>query len=382
MTDLFESPPMQQGTPTRQSRSSHRERRAAKRRARRRRRAALVVILTLGLVGAAGYYVLSNAESIFGFRNPAVAASDFDGPGGEPVDVLIEPGSTGTAMGQALVEAGVVASTRAFVDAYEATPGAGGIQSGTHTMLTEMRAADAVALLVANESRVELRLTIPEGYTQDQVIDRAVAVTAFTREQFEEALADPEALGLPDAADGDVEGWLFPATYVLQPDDTAVDIIANMVSQTKDVLDAEGVPEGDRQEVLIKASLIEREAKFAPDRPMMARAIENRLEDGMRLEIDAAVAYGLGIPGTELTRADTEDESNPYNTYRHAGLPPGPIASPGQESIAAVMNPADGTWIFWSAVNLDTGETKFATTFDEHQSNVAELRQWQRENEG
>src|SRR5690606_10260116 len=112
---------------------------------------------------------------------------------------------------------------------------------------------------------------------------------------------------------------------------------------------------------------------------MMARAIQNRIDKNMRLEIDAAIAYGLNKPGTELTRTDL-DTDGPYNLRMRAGLPPTPIASPSADSIHAVMNPADGPWIFWCTVNLDTGETRFTDNYDEHRANVAELRAWEEAN--
>jgi UPF0755 protein len=384
VTDLFERPTVQgDQQPARSSRSAERARRAAKKRkARRRRRAAIVVLVSLLVVGGAGYVISQNVTSLFGFDNP-LEAKDFEGPGTEPVDVTIEPGSTGRDMGAALVDAGVVASAAAFVDAFEANGNAGTIQPGTHTLLQGMPAKDAVARLVANDSRVETKITIPEGWTVQQVLDRASSVTGIPIEEFETAMGDTAATGLPAEANGNYEGWLFPTTYVLEPDETtATGIIARMVGQTVMKLDEAGVPPADRETVLIKASLIEREAKYAPDRPMMAQAIDNRLEAGMPLEIDAAVAYGLDKPGTELTRADLDDASNPFNTYEHKGLPPSPIASPGSESVAAVLNPEPGTWIFWTAVNLETGETRFATTYAEHQTNVAELRAWQEANGG
>ena len=384
MTDLFDRPTMQGEQPlTRSSRAEQRARRAAKKRkARRRRRAAVVVLVSLLVVGGAGYVVYSNAPGLLGFANP-LEAKDYDGPGTDPVDVTIEPGSTGRDMGAVLYDAGVVASTAAFVQAFEANGEAGTIQAGTHTLLEGMSAKDAVARLVANDSRVETKITIPEGWTVDQTLERASSVTGISVEEFEAAMEDTEATGLPAEADGNYEGWLYPTTYVLEPDETtAAGVLQRMVAQTILTLEEAGVAPEDRETVLIKASLIEREAKFAPDRPKMARAIENRLDDGMALQIDAAVAYGLGKPGTELSRADTQDPDNPYNTYVHKGLPPGPIAAPGAESVAAVLDPEPGDWIFWVAVNLETGETKFAATWDEHQRNVAELRQWEAENGG
>src|SRR5665647_2211466 len=125
--------------------------------------------------------------------------------------------------------------------------------------------------------------------------------------------------------------------------------------------------------------------KFSPGTEstlIMARAIQNRLDIDMKLDIDASVAYGLNKSGTELTTADLADATNPYNTYLHPGLPPGPIASPGEASIDAVLHPADGPWKFWVTINLDTKETRFAETFDEQLQNQELLREWQAANGG
>ena len=101
----------------------------------------------------------------------------------------------------------------------------------------------------------------------------------------------------------------------------------------------------------------------------------------MKLDIDASLAYGLGKPGTGLTNADKESDS-PFNLYRVTGLPPSPIASPGEESITAVLNPTPGDWLFWVAINLDTGETLFANNLADHDANVLKLREWQAANPG
>jgi UPF0755 protein len=383
VTDLFDRPSVRGEEHVGSSRAEHRAQRAAKRRKqRRRRRAAIVVLVSLLVVGGAGYAIYANVPDLLGFDNP-LEAKDYEGPGTDPVDVTIEAGSTGRDMGAVLYDAGVVASTAAFVEAFERNGEAGTIQPGTHTLLTGMRAEDAVARLVANDSRVETRITIPEGWTVAQTLERAASVTGIPVEEFRAAMEDTAATGLPAEAGGNYEGWLAPTTYVLQPDEvSATGVLQRMVAQTVLELDEAGVAPADRETVLIKASLIEREAKYAPDRPRMARAIENRLADGMALQIDAAVAFGLGKAGTELTREDTQNPDNPYNTYVHKGLPPGPIAAPGTESIQAVLDPEPGDWIFWVAVNLETGETKFAATWDEHQQNVAELRRWEAEHAG
>jgi UPF0755 protein len=330
------------------------------------------------MVGGAGYAVWLNLESLTGLSNP-LASKDFPGPGGDQVDVEIPEGATGTAMGEALYDAGVVASVSAFTAAFEANPDSVLIRPGTHTMLEEMPASDAVALLVKNDT-VDLQLTIPEGYTADQIVERAVQVSGLPAKEFRAALKDPAEIGLPKQARGKVEGWLYPDTYMLEPDDTAAGLLSQMVERTKGLLQEKGVPARQWQTVLTKASLVEREGLHSDDKPKIARAIENRLDDDMRLEIDASLAYGAGKPGTELTKADRDNTKNPYNTYRHSGLPPGPIASPGEVSVDAVLNPTPGNWKFWVTVNLDTGETKFADDFEEHQRNVQELRDWEAAN--
>ncbi|GAA4712063.1 UPF0755 protein [Promicromonospora umidemergens] len=334
-----------------------------------------MLLVALVLVGGSGYAVWMNLESLTGLTNP-LESKDFAGPGGDPVDVEIPEGATGTAMGESLYEAGVVASVSAFAKAFEANPDSVLIRPGTHTMLEEMPAQDAVALLVKNDT-VDLRLTLPEGYTVEQIVDRAVQVTGLPAKDFRAALKDPAELGIPKQADGEVEGWLYPDTYVLKPDDTAVSLLSQMVGRTTAMLGKKDVPASGWQAVLTKASLVEREGLHAEDKPKIARAIENRLDDDTFLEIDAAVAYGAGKPGTELTRDDLNDAKNRYNTYEHTGLPPGPIANPGEVAIDAVLNPAPGDWKFWVTVNLDTGETKFAEDFEEHQRYVQELRDWQ-----
>src|SRR5690606_4158554 len=192
----------------------------------------------------------------------------------------------------------------------------------------------------------ESRVTAREGLRVERVVERLASVTGRPLEEVEAAAADPAALGLPAEAGGLLEGWLFPATYTFEPGTEPQVMLAAMVAKTISVLDQQGVPEGERQEVLIKASLVEREAKHDEDRPKMARAIENRLLRGMLLQIDASVAYGLGKSGMDLTRADL-DTPGPYNTYTETGLPPGPIANPGLPSIQAVLDPEPGPWLFW-----------------------------------
>ncbi|WP_159796952.1 endolytic transglycosylase MltG [Puerhibacterium puerhi] len=376
MTDLFEPPALQQPVPSR--RSAARQRAAAKRRRRRRRRTALVVVACLLVVGAVGYVTWGNVSGLL--SNPfSREAEDFPGPGDQAVEVEIPAGATGAEMGQVLKDAGVVASVEAFKQAFGENPQAAGIQPGVYQLLTEMKASDAVAALAKNE-KLETRVTIPEGFTAEQVLERIASVTTISRADLDAAVADPTSIGLPAEADGTVEGWLSPATYTVQPDDTAQTLLSQMVARTVSELDELGVAAEDRHEVLTEASIVEREA---PDdyRGQVARVIDNRLERGEPLGMDAIDAYGLRKPASEITRDEFNDPDLPYASRVHQGLPPTPIGNPGRASIEAVVHPPAGDWLWYVTVNLDTGETKFTDNYDEFQQLKQEYQEWQ-ENQG
>ncbi len=363
-------------------RRGDRQQRDRRRRSRRRKNitALVIVAVVLGGIGVAVWKF--GMPLIEDLRGPSESsAQDYPGPGESPVDVTIPAGATGADMAAILLEQDVVASTRAFTLAFAANPDAPGIQPGTYRLMTKMRAVEAVAALVNTENRMVTRVTVIEGWTLQQILDKLSSTTGIPIEDFQTAMTDVAATGLPAEAGGRYEGWLFPATYEFQPGQTPTEMVATMVAQTVSVLDARGVPADQRQAVLIKASLVERESPGGDASAMIARAIENRLAINKALEIDAAVAYGAGISGLDITEG-VKDVDTPYNLYMHTGLPPTPIASPGAAAIDAVLAPADGPWMFWVTINLDTGETRFAETFDEHKANVALLREWQAENGG
>ena len=375
-----EEPPQPSGRGRRPSRADR-----DRRRKQRRRRTAISLVIALIALGAAAWAVKTYVIPSFAdlsFSREEEPAADFPGPGHGSVDVVIPEGATGAQMAEVLVQQGVVQTVKAFTDAFAADPGASSIQPGTYRLLQEMRAADVVAALQNPANRVQTRVTIPEGLRVSQILERLSSVTALPIADFEAALADTAATGLPAEAGGSYEGWLFPATYTWEPGTTPTQMIADMIAEMVRVLDERGVAPENRQAVLTKASLVERESPNAETSPMMARAIENRLAIDMPLQIDAAVAYGLNKSGTELTLDDISPEAkeNPYNTYAHPGLPPTPIASPGAASIDAVLSPAEGPWKFWVTINLDTGETRFAESYDEHLQNEELLREWQAAN--
>lgn len=372
--------------PPRRSRSYDRARVAEERRSSRRR-AVVAVIVSLAMLLGAGYVVVELLGwTPFGSGGQADQASqgpsvyDYPGPGRPSATVTISAGDTGASMGAALVAAGVVATQDAFVEAFAANPDAGKIQPGTYSLLLEMKASDAVLALLNPAARISMKVTIPEGYTVKQIVTRINEVTGISVDELNAAVADPASFGLPAEAKGNPEGWLAPSTYQVEPGAAATSVLSQMVQQTIAVLNAKGVAQDQWFTVLTKASLIEKEAGRAEDRPPMARAIENRLEQGWTLGIDASVAYGLGKSGLDLTKEDTQDASNPYNTYKHKGLPPSPISAPGAASIDAVLAPAAGSWMFWCTVNFETKETVFSVTQAEQDQCVAQMKAWLQSN--
>jgi len=369
--------PVPQQEPPRRSRA--RDRQHAARLKSQHRRSRVVAIVVCLLLAAGAIYVGWSVFGNHGGGGADAAVQDYPGPGAyPPATVVINSGDTGAAMAVTLKDAGVVATEKAFRDAFAANPDASKIQPGTYSLLKEQRAADAVTALLNPANRVSMKVTIPEGYTVKQIVQRVNEVTLIPVDDLNAALKDPAAIGLPAEAGGNAEGWLFPSTYQIEPKATAASVLKQMSAQTVKVLTAKGVPQDQWKTVLTKASLVEREAGRPEDQAPMARVIENRLAQDMALQIDATTSYGLGQT-TAPTTAQNNDASNPYSTYAHTGLPPTPIASPGESAIDAVLNPADGKWMFWQLVDPSTKETKFEETFAQHTADVAQLAQWLRD---
>ena len=160
-------------------------------------------------------------------------------------------------------------------------------------------------------------------------------------------------------------------------------VLQVMVDRTRSSLAAAGVAAADEHRVLTIASLIQREAgSNLDDFAKVSRVIQNRLDSNMKLQFDSTSHYGWQWRHGEReegsvfsTQAELDDD-NPYNTYVHTGLPPGPIGSPGDDAIAAALNPAPGDWVYFVTVNLDTGETAFSVTGAEHNAAVKQLQNW------
>lgn len=369
MSQLFEKLPDSQGKNKAGLRATQRRKRGL--------RTAVVTFVAVVLLVMSAVVALPHVQSLLSLDRPS--AQDYEGEGSGEVIVTIPEGSTGRDIAAILVEADVVASERAFVDAFQADRRASSIQAGSYRMKSKMSAVAALASLLDPGSRAELNVTIPEGFTLQQVTDRLVNVMGYDAAEIEAALADPEGLGLTAEANGNVEGWLSPVTYSFAPDTTAKEALSTMVSKRVSELRSSGIPQEKWARTIIVASIVEREVNWPDYYAQVARVIENRLNDSGqvngRLQMDSTVLYGVGKSGGVPSREDLAHD-NPYNTYLHAGLPPTAISNPSIEVIEASAKPPAGDWLYFVTVNLDTGETKFASSLDEHNANVEELRQW------
>ena len=356
------------------------------RRQRKRRRhwlTSLVIVITLAAVGVLGYKAIGIMRDA---SAQATHAEDYKGNGEGEVTVTIPEGASGLDIGDILQEKGVVASGKAFTNAVKNNPKGDTIQPGTYKLKKKMSANAALQALLDPETKGDHTLTVSAGHTKQIVKDRLKQVGNFTDEQIEAAFADTAGIGLPAEAGGNVEGWLAPGTYDVTEKATPKDLVKQMVSRTVTQLKDLKVPKEDYHAVLTKASIIEREVNDSRYYGQVARVIENRLaqtsgETHGLLQMDSTVQYGLGRFGGIPNSTELADSNNAYNTYVHQGLPPGPIGSPSEEAIKAVLNPPAGSWLYFVTVNLETGETLFSSTSEEQKANTKKLDEYCKKNE-
>jgi UPF0755 protein len=323
-----------------------------------RRRSPLAVILSLLVLASLVAGIFFGGRALIGLVNPG--GEDFTGQGAGTVDVHVSSGDTLSDIARTLVAEGVIASPGPFVDAAETEPAATGIQPGVYELRSQMSGQAALDLLLDPASRMISRVTIPEGFTVRAVLDRLAQATGRPLAEFEAAVADPAALGLPAYAGGQLEGYLFPATYEFEPDDTPVDMLREMVGQFTAAagrlqLEQHAAAAGRTPaEIVTVASMVQSETRLDEERADVAQVVYNRLGQGIPLGIDAALAYGLGKNGNDLTVTDLQTDS-PYNTRTRAGLPPTPISSPGEASLEAALAPSPGNLLYYVLEDADGG---------------------------
>ncbi|HEX6150189.1 endolytic transglycosylase MltG [Nocardioides sp.] len=346
----------------------------------------IAVLVALGLIVGGFYFAVTKGVDFV--RDQFADPADYPGPGKGKVVFQVESGDSVAEMGRGLKSAGVVASVQAFLNAANAEPRSSSIQVGFYQFKREMAAADALEVLIDPENILRETVTVPEGLRVVDIVEVLAKETDFTKKQFQKVLDNPDQLGLPDYAEGNPEGYLFPSTYDIGPDATPKSILVAMVDRweraAKDAnLEAAAAELGyTPHELMTVASLVEAEASRKQDRGKVARVIYNRIENPGtagtvgKLQIDATINFALGRDlGFAITPEDRNYDS-PYNTYVAVGLPPGPIEAPGDAAIAAAAHPTEGDWYYYVTVNLRTGETKFAETYEEFLTYDAEFDEY------
>ncbi|MFF3500441.1 endolytic transglycosylase MltG [Streptomyces sp. NPDC003247] len=237
--------------------------------------------------------------------------------------------------------------------------------------------AVAVPLLIpdSHEEKRPTSLVIPEGWRANQIysaVDKALALPAGTTRK-----TVPTAnLRLPVDAEGNPEGYLFPATYPLDRKPTPQGLLTRMVDAANAKFNGAPIAAGAQRnamnvyQAVTIASIVQAEAATKADMGKVARVVFNRLERGMPLQMDSTVNYALNRFSVNTTERDTRIES-PYNSYQRMGLPPTPIDSPGGDAMRAAINPVPGDWLYF--VTVKPGDTRFTSDYAEHQRNVAEF---------
>lgn len=383
------------------SRESGKVRRRGRPPRKRKKRTGLKwsIVGALVLVIAVGAYL--GVKQFMGIGN----YPDYVGSGTKNVVFEVNPGDTTSDIGDDMVQAGIVRSSGAFVKASETNSAVASVQPGFYVLKEHMSGAAAARLITTAASRVGL-LEIKSGQQLDDTTSTSGKVspgilthiseatcatldgnkTCVTVAQLRSAIesTDPATLGVPDWAIPSVtsadakhrlEGLIMPGVYNLKPGETAAQTIKRIMDQSSAQLQAAGLPSTSQQnsgfspyQVLTLASIVEREAGTTADMPKIARVFYNRLQQGMELQSDATVDYGLDRPMV-ATSPTERPKAGAYNTYANAGLPPTPVSSPSADAIEAATQPAAGPWLFFVVCEKDHSSC-FATNLTQHNKNV------------
>ncbi|QHY94471.1 putative aminodeoxychorismate lyase [Streptomyces sp. S4.7] len=362
-----------------------RDRRGKSKKKRRGGGACLVasLVLVAGVAGG-GYYAYRFWQDRFG------PPADFSGAGTGTVQVEIPQGAGLAEMGGLLKKSGVVKSTQAFIDAAGEHPKGEAIQPGLYPMKKEMSAKAAVELMT-NPANLN-SLTIAEGVRAVKVyefIDTKLKLDPGTTADV--AKAESDNLGLPDWADDDknikdpLEGFLYPARYEIGEKTKPQDILKQMVARSNQEYEKYDLEESAETlgldsplDVVTVASLVQAEGITHDDFKKMASVVFNRLKPtntatNQKLEFDSAFNYLKNESEIDISTSEIRNNPDPYNTYFHKGLPPGPIGNPGADALKATKAPDPGAWMFF--ISIDGKTTEFTKTLAEHEKLVKEFNE-------
>lgn len=350
-----------------------------KKRSKRRRNLVMLAtfLIFVLVVAGSGFFIKSLIKQF----NP----DDYPGPGGSAVEFTVQDGWGIALISRKLDELDVVADDKLFVNAMNDSPKTNKvIHPGTYELKTQMPAAAAVDVLVDNRPDKVFYVGLKANVRLKASLEEISKGSGLDLKSLTKLANQPEKFGLPNTV-SNLEGWLHPGEYRFALDSTATEVLTTLVDATKKSLKDAGVSDLTQGYRTLKiASILQGEAT-KKDYATVAGAIENRLnpnnsETRGLLQTDSTVIYGLDRYTLQFTPAERQDAGNLYNTYVHTGLPPTPIGSPATAAIEAAAHPESNNYYYWVTVNTSTGETKFASTYAEHQQNQAQFRQWCTEN--
>lgn len=288
---------------------------------------------------------------------------------GKPVRVTVPPGATLGMAADSLARAGVIGSARLFRMYAFIRRDDRDIKAGTYMLRRNSGYAVALDAIRGGKGIVHT-VTIPEGYSLGQILSLFSSKLAISPESLAAAVRDTALLHQLDIPTETVEGYVFPDTYIFPAQTSARSAIATGVRRFEQVWQPEWTLRLDtiglsRHDVMTLASIVEKEARLPEERPVIAAVYMNRLRDHMLLQADPTVQYALGEHQNRVLYKHLEVESE-YNTYKHPGLPPGPIASPGRASILAALYPASVPYKYFVA--LPDGHHEFRSDFAGHET--------------
>lgn len=330
-------------------------------------------VLCLLLATAAGLFAMQVNTWLKPVEIPVMAQ--------DPVLISIPSGSSSVRIAHILQDAGMIRHAAVFRYYAKYYGKDQSLKAGNYLLRYGMTLDQILdELNRGNVYRPTVTVTIPEGFTLEQIAQRLAQNGLVDQEEFMN-LAKGTMPAMGRSVSGQrytLEGYLFPDTYEFDINVSAETVLNRMQTRLSGVftpeLRARAEELGmDMHQVITLASLVEREVQAAKERDMVAAVLHNRIKKKMPLQICATVIYALGEHRTELTLKDLETES-PYNTYKYPGLPPGPIASPGKQAIMAVLYPADVDYLYYVLKGDGTGTHYFGKTFKEHQANIRRAR--------
>jgi UPF0755 protein len=295
------------------------------------------------------------------------------GIGGEAVEFEIRRGTSPRAVCEQLAEQGVLRSPKPFYWYLRVRRAGPSLQAGHFHVDRDLTAAQLLDALQSARARSRT-LVIPEGFRVHQIAERLEALKVCSAAEFNELALAPELAARLGFEAASLEGYLYPDTYELPLDATALQVVERLTARWRqvwedDLAELARAQGRDPHWVVTLASIVEKETGLAAERDRIAGVFLRRLGMGMKLQSDPTIIYGLSAYDGNIRRRDIQDP-HPWNTYVHVGLPPTPICSPGRDAMWAVLNPAEGNELYFVSMNDGSGAHDFSVTYREHSAKV------------